>query len=57
MTEPTTRAATRRRKSNDKQHQAALQISTRQIARDAVRGGAKTEKKNKRSGVGRAQKG
>lgn len=45
------------KKSSDKQHQAALRVSTRQIAKDAVRGGPKTEKKNKRPGAGRAQKG
>ncbi|MDP1837601.1 MAG: hypothetical protein Q8N31_06745 [Reyranella sp.] len=57
MTQPTTRAATRDQKSSDKQHQAALRVSTQQIAKDAVRGGPKTEKKNKRPGAGHAQKG
>lgn len=53
MTQPTSRD----KKSSDKQHQAALRVSTQQIAKDAVRGGPKTEKKNKRPGAGRAQKG
>lgn len=53
MTQPTSRD----KKSSDKQHQAALRVSTKQIAKDAVRGGPKTEKKNKRPGAGRAQKG
>jgi hypothetical protein len=57
MTQPTTRAVTRDQKSNDKQHQAALRVSTRQITKDAIRGGPKTEKKNKRPGAGQAQKG
>lgn len=50
-------ANTRDKKSSDKQHQAALRVSTRQIAKDAIRGGPKTEKKNKRPGAGQAQKG
>jgi hypothetical protein len=52
-----TKSSTRDKKSNDKQHQAALRVSTQQIAKDAVRGGPKTEKKNKRPGAGQAQKG
>jgi hypothetical protein len=32
-------------------------VSTKQIAQDAVRGGPKSVKKDKRSGVGRGQKG
>jgi len=36
------------RKDDDRQHQAALAVSTRQIARDAVRGGPKSVKKDKR---------
>ena len=57
MTKPITRAVTRGQKSSDKQHQAAARVSTQQIAKNAVRGGAKTEKKNKRPGAGHAQKG
>ena len=52
MTQPTLRA----QKINERR-QAATQVSTKQIAKDAVRGGAKTEKKNKRPGAGGAQKG
>lgn len=52
-----TKPISRDKKSNDKQRQAALRVSTKQIAKDAVRGGAKTEKKNKRPGAGRSQKG
>ena len=52
-----TKSPPRDKKSSDKQHQAALRVSTQQIAQDAVRGGPKTEKKNKRPGAGRAQKG
>jgi hypothetical protein len=36
---------------------AAANQSTRQIAKDAVRGGSKSEKKNRRAGAGRGQKG
>ncbi len=53
MTQPTKRD----RKNSDKRQQAALRVSTRQIAKDAVRGGPKTEKKNKRPGAGHSQKG
>ena len=53
MTQPTTRD----QKSSEKQQQAASRVSTKQIAKDAVRGGPKTEKKNKHPGSGRAQKG
>lgn len=52
-----TKSTPRDKKSSDKQHQAALRVSTQQIAKDAVRGGPKTEKKNKRPGAGHAQKG
>ncbi|MEI7874294.1 MAG: hypothetical protein WCK95_19345 [Alphaproteobacteria bacterium] len=44
------------RKDDDRQHQAALAVSTRQIARDAVRGGPKSVKKDKRP-TGHGQKG
>lgn len=44
-------------KNTDRQHQAAIRVSTKQIAKDAVRGGAKSEKKNKRPGVGGSSKG
>lgn len=37
--------------------QAAENQSTRQIAKNAVRGGPKSVKKDKRSGAGRGQKG
>ena len=53
MTQPTTRD----RKSSGRQEQAARRASTKQIAKDAIRGGPKTVKKDKRSGAGRAQKG
>ncbi len=38
------------------QHQAALRVSTKQIAKDAVRGGPKSVKKDKRP-TGHGQKG
>jgi hypothetical protein len=41
---------------NDRQRQAESQ-STRQIAKNAVHGGPKDPKKDKRMGVGRGQKG
>jgi hypothetical protein len=44
------------RKANERQ-EAAKQTSTRQVAREAVRGGAKSEKRNRRPGAGGAQKG
>jgi hypothetical protein len=49
--------STRIQKNSDRQHQAALRVSTKQIAKGAIRGGAKSEKKNKRPGVGGAAKG
>ncbi len=52
MTQPTLRA----QKTNEVR-QAPKQVATKQIAKDAVRGGPKTVKKDKRSGVGRGQKG
>jgi hypothetical protein len=36
---------------------AARKTSTRQIARNAVKGGPKSVKKDKRAGAGRGQKG
>ena len=44
------------RTNDDRRHQAALAVSTRQIAKDAVRGGPKSVKKDKRP-TGRGQKG
>ena len=44
------------RTDDDRRHQAALAVSTRQIARDAVRGGPKSVKKDKRP-TGHGQKG
>jgi hypothetical protein len=44
-------------KTNDGQHQAAERQSIKQIAKNAVHGGPKDVKKDKRSGVGRGQKG
>jgi len=44
-------------KTNDGQHQAAMAESTKQIAKNAVHGGPKDVKKDKRMGVGRGQKG
>jgi len=44
------------RTPNDRQHQAALRVSTKQIAKDAVRGGPKSVKKDKRP-TGQGQKG
>lgn len=52
MTQPTLRT----RKTNER-HKTAANVSIKQIAKDAIRGGAKTEKKNKRPGAGGAQKG
>ena len=37
--------------------QAARKTSTQQIARNAVKGGPKSVKKDKRAGAGRGQKG
>jgi len=45
------------RKTNDGQRQAAATQSTKQIAKNAVHGGPKDPKKDKRMGVGRGQKG
>ena len=47
---------TPQRTPNDRQHQAALRVSTKQIAKDAVRGGPKSVKKDKRP-TGHGQKG
>lgn len=44
------------RTPSDRQHQAALRVSTKQIAKDAVRGGPKSVKKDKRP-AGHGQKG
>jgi hypothetical protein len=44
-------------KTNDGQHQAAMAESTKQIAKNAVHGGPKDVKKDKRMGIGRGQKG
>lgn len=44
------------RTPSDRQHQAALRVSTKQIAQDAVRGGPKSVKKDKRP-TGHGQKG
>ena len=44
-------------KSNTSTRQAAKSSSTRQIARNAVKGGPKDVKKDKRMGVGRGAKG
>ena len=44
-------------KSNDDPKQAAQSASTRQIAKNAVHGGPKDPKKDKRAGAGRGQKG
>ncbi len=44
-------------KPDDAQHQAANAQSTKQIAENAVHGGPKDVKKDKRMGVGRGQKG
>ena len=44
------------RSDDDRQRQAALAASTRQIAKDAVRGGPKSVKKDKRP-TGHGQKG
>lgn len=52
MTQPTLRA----QKTNESRQKPA-EVSTKQIAKDAVRGGPKTVKKDKRVGAGRGQKG
>jgi hypothetical protein len=44
-------------KTNDGQTQAANAQSTKQIAKNAVHGGPKDVKKDKRVGVGRRSKG
>ena len=44
-------------KTNDGQAQSAKAQSTKQIAKNAVHGGPKDPKKDKRMGVGRGQKG
>ena len=44
------------RNSNDRQRRAASAVSTKQIAKDAVRGGPKSVKKDKRPS-GHGQKG
>ena len=43
--------------TNDGQHQAAERESIKQIAKNAVHGGPKDVKKDKRSGLGSGQKG
>jgi hypothetical protein len=53
MTQPTNRD----RKSSQKKQQALSRVSTMQIAKNAVHGGPKTVKKDKRVGAGRGQKG
>jgi len=45
------------KKTNDGQRQAAEAESTKQIAKNAVHGGPKDPKKDKRTGAGRGQKG
>ncbi len=45
------------KKTNDEQRQSAAAQSTKQIAQNAVHGGPKDTKKDKRMGVGRGQKG
>jgi len=45
------------KKTNDDQRQSAEAQSTKQIAKNAVHGGPKDPKKDKRTGVGRGQKG
>jgi len=42
---------------NDRQRQEAARASVKQIAKNAVRGGPKSVKKDKRAGAGRGQKG
>jgi len=44
-------------KTKDDPKQTAESQSTKQIAKDAIRGGPKSVKKDKRSGAGRGQKG
>ena len=44
-------------KTKDGSKQAAESQSTKQIAKNAVRGGPKSVKKDKRAGAGRGQKG
>ena len=44
------------RNGDDRRHQAALAVSTKQIAKEAVRGGPKSVKKDKRP-TGHGQKG
>jgi hypothetical protein len=44
-------------KSNASTRQAAKSTSTQQIAKNAVKGGPKDVKKDKRMGVGRGSKG
>ena len=44
-------------KTNAGQKQAAQDASTKQIAKNAVHGGPKDVKKDKRTGLGRGQKG
>ncbi len=45
------------KKTDDSPRQAAEAQSTKQIAKNAVHGGPKDPKKDKRMGVGRGQKG
>lgn len=44
------------REDDDRQHQAALAVSTKQIAKEAIHGGPKSVKKDKRP-AGHGQKG
>jgi len=44
-------------KTNAGQRRAAENASTKQIAKNAIHGGPKDVKKDRRSGVGRGQKG
>ena len=45
------------KKTNDDQRQSAEARSTKQIAKNAVRGGPKDQNKDRRVGMGRGQKG
>jgi len=45
------------KKTNEGQRQSAEAQSTKQIAKNAIHGGPKAPKKDKRMGVGRGQKG
>ncbi len=57
MTQPQNPISTSKdQKDDDRRHQAALAVSTKQIAKEAVRGGPKSVKKDKRP-TGHGQKG